>query len=106
MILMLYLFNQIAKVSFYESLMYAGFLGLSIFSYTTLMDRSIHAFWLEAIKVIVGFYLMYHTGGWFFLDNALPYGSYLIAVYLIVSFLIVTGFVILDIRKDSAILIE
>ncbi len=99
--LMLYLFSQIADVTFYQALMYAGFLAVSIFSYTTLMDRSIHALWLEGIKVAIGFYLMYYMEGWFFLDNALPSGSVFIGAYLIISLLVVAAFVILDIRKDE-----
>lgn len=101
MFLMLFLFNQISSFHFMDVLLCAGLIGLSIFAYTTLMDRSPHALWLEGLKMIFGFTLMYKMGGWYNLDNYIPFGTYLVAVYLITSFVVTLGYVWLDIRVKN-----
>ncbi len=83
---MLYGFSHIAEFSFAENLLYSGFLILSIFSYTTLMDRSPFAVLTEAVKLLVGVVLYYGMGGWFGIDTVVVGGSLLFLGYLVLSF--------------------
>ena len=77
--------------------MYGGFLYLTIYSYTTLMDRDRNAIWLEALKSIMGLTIIYSTGEWFLLDQIIPFGTVFIAGYQILSAIVVAYFVINEI---------
>ena len=83
--LMLYLFNHIAAYTLTQSILYGLFLTVSIFAYTTLMDRHPLAVLAEVLKVGLGFGLMYLMGGWYLIDNYLPGGSLMIGAYLLIS---------------------
>ncbi|MCF8244629.1 MAG: sterol desaturase family protein [Saprospiraceae bacterium] len=64
--LMFYLFNQIAAIGFPGIFWYGGFLFVSIFSYTTLMDKSRWAVLAEVVRVIFGLLMIWWQGGdWF-----------------------------------------
>jgi len=76
---------------------YGAFLFYMVYSYTTLMDRDPNAFWLESIKAISGLMIIFNTGSWFRIDDIIPGGSFIIAVYLIISALVVAYFVFKDI---------
>ena len=99
---MLAIFNHIALYDFWDILMGCGILALSVFSYTTLMDRNMHAIWLEALKLVLAFAMMDKMGGWFGIDVFLPYSNYIVGGYFVVSFLMTTYFILFDIGKDKA----
>ncbi|MEM1321820.1 MAG: sterol desaturase family protein [Bacteroidota bacterium] len=84
-LLMYYILVHIASFEFTEVLLYASFLMLSIFAYTTLMDRHPWAFGIEALKLLAGLLLIWYMGGWYGLDNYLSGGTYLIVGYLLIS---------------------
>jgi len=102
--LMLYLFNQLGDFKFIDILLGGGFLGISIFSFTTLMDRNPLAVFTELLKLIVGFSLVYRLNGWFNIDNYLAgKGTTLICAYFIVALLATiyfTYFEASDVRKE------
>ncbi len=102
-LLMLYIFSFVGKGIFtnLEIGLCAGLLALSVFAYTTLMDRNIHAVWLEGLKMILGLVLIYKMGGWYQLDDYVPFGTYLMVVYFVASFAITLGYVIADIRSGQ-----
>ena len=85
LLLMLYGFNHIAAWSFTDSLLHGGFIVLSIFAYTSLMDRSPLAIWAESIKLLVALALYYRMGGWFGIDDYLSNGSLLVLGYFLLS---------------------
>lgn len=82
LVLMYYLMFEIGTLSFVEILCYGGFLMLSVFAYTTLMDRHRLSLPLEGLKFIYGLGMVYLFQGWFGLGTA---GSWLIVAYLLVS---------------------
>ncbi len=85
-LLILYLFNNIASFEFSAVLLYGAFLFLSIFSYTTLMDGSKISIFTEALKVLFGLSLFYWMGGWYNINQLIPSGNYLFLFYLFLSF--------------------
>lgn len=101
-ILILYIFNNITVFSFTDVLLYAGFVAWSIFAYTTLMDRNIHALWMEVVKLVFGFALIFKMGGWYQLDNYIGFGTYMIVAYLFLSLVMTTGYV-LDFKRSGNI---
>ncbi len=84
--LMFYLFNQIALIGIPGMFWYGGFLFASVFSYTTLMDKSRWAVVSEALRAAFGLWLIWWQGGdWFGLGGLWPMGVYALASYLLVS---------------------
>jgi len=66
-------------------LLYGVFVGISIFAYTSLMDRSWIAVPFELTKTIMGFSIMNYYGGWFLLNEKFQMSTTLIGAYLIIS---------------------
>ena len=100
-LLMMYLFNNFAAIGFPGVLIYGLFLIFSIFSYCTLMDRSIHAWWVELLRALLGLFLIFQQGGWFLLDSVLPYGAVLVMAYFAVAFVVASAFVWFEIRPGN-----
>lgn len=65
LVIMYFMLIRIAHISFDQILLLAFFLLLSIYSYTTLMDRNGFAVGFELLKVSLGVYLYYYfSGSW------------------------------------------
>lgn len=99
--LMLYLFNQIGDLSFAAILLYGIFLFASVFSFTTLMDKSPYAALTELLKSGFGLGLLWWQQDWFGMSNLLPYLNYLIAAYFILSPAVVYYFVRTECREEA-----
>jgi sterol desaturase/sphingolipid hydroxylase (fatty acid hydroxylase superfamily) len=89
------------QFEYLQVMLYAGFLMVSIFAYTSLMDRSKMAIWAELIKAVFGFGLLLWQGGWFGL-NEIPGASYLVAAYFIISITITSLFLFTEAGIDKA----
>ncbi|UJP66357.1 sterol desaturase family protein [Mongoliitalea daihaiensis] len=74
----------IAFVSFQyvEVMLYATFMMVSIFAYTSLMDKSRIAIPAELLRFAMGIALIYWNGGWFGLEEILPGAAFLVGIYL------------------------
>ncbi len=93
LVLMFYLFNHIAEVTFGEMLIYGGFLFASIFSYTTLLDKTKWALLTEALRCAFGLGLIAWQGGdWFGMQTLLPGAVYGLAAYFVLSLVVVAYF--------------
>ncbi len=84
-LLMYYILVHIASFQFTDVLLYASFLMLSIFAYTTLMDRHIMAFSVELLKLLFGILLIWRMGGWYGMDDYWSGASYLIITYFLLT---------------------
>jgi len=71
--------------SYWGLLLYGLFVAISIFAYTSLMDRSWIAVPFELTKTIMGFSIMNYYGGWFLLNEQFELSTILVGVYLIIS---------------------
>ena len=63
-LLMYFLLAEIGEFGVKEVTLYSIFLFVSIFAYTTLMDRHVLAVPTELIKLGIGVWIIYQTGGW------------------------------------------
>lgn len=84
-VLLYYILVKIVAFPFTDVLLYSGFLMVSIFAYTTLMDRHWLAVPIEVLKCLMGAVLIYVMGGWFLLDEVLPGGTLIMIAYLAIS---------------------
>jgi sterol desaturase/sphingolipid hydroxylase (fatty acid hydroxylase superfamily) len=108
--LVLYIFNRMSayppdnlgqQLPSATVLLYVGFVVLSMFSYTTLMDRNMHAAWLELLKFCAGISLIIYMGDWFGLDEFITYGTGMIVGYLVVSLVVTWVYIFWDIRLEK-----
>jgi alkylglycerol monooxygenase len=88
-----YLFSNIALIGLPGMFIYAGFIFLSIFSYTELMDTNDQAYYWEAGKLIYGIIIVFYFGDWFGLNLYWGYSNLIIIEYLLMSFLTTIYFI-------------
>ncbi|MEM6321207.1 MAG: sterol desaturase family protein [Bacteroidota bacterium] len=103
---MAHMLLKIADIPRVDLFIYAAFMFLMIYSFTTLMDRDPNALWMEILKSIVGLSIIYLTGGWFLMDDLFVGGTLFAAIYMVVSTLVVAYFVLTEIgwKTDQNIL--
>jgi len=82
---MMYMFNMLTTIVYSQALIFGGFIALSIFSYTTLMDRHRWALAVELLRVAVGVGIVLWQGDWFLLGTHVPFGAQLLLAYLALS---------------------
>ncbi len=83
--LLYYLLISFGNLEFTQIIYYAIFIALSIFAYTSLMDRHIISLYAEVVKVIFGILLIVQQGGWFDMDLIFKGATYVVVIYLIAS---------------------
>ncbi len=83
--LLLFMFYNYSEIGFGNLLVFGGFVFLGIYGYTSLMDRKTYAVWVEVVRSIAGLTLIFSTGNWFGIDAFLSVGSYLVAIYFIIT---------------------
>ncbi|MBR9921316.1 MAG: sterol desaturase family protein [Bacteroidetes bacterium] len=84
--LMLYLFAQFAEIGFPGVLIYGAFLFTGVFAYTSLLDRASYAPIAELVRAAFGLGIIYSLdGSWYGIDLFIPYSTYIIAAFLILS---------------------
>ncbi len=95
-----YFFLNIAKIGSPLIFVYGGFIFLSVFAYTELMDRNPYAWMWEGVKNAIGLWLIYQTD-WFGMSTSLPWATFVLAGYFLASTLIVWMFSKLEIEKET-----
>jgi sterol desaturase/sphingolipid hydroxylase (fatty acid hydroxylase superfamily) len=98
-----YLFGNIAVINQLDSsyiFIYGGFIFLSIYAFTELMDRNQYAIVWEALRCIFGIYLIYQQGDWFGANTFMPGVSYALIAYFILSTIITGWFVYIHYKED------
>ncbi|WP_421805860.1 sterol desaturase family protein [Flagellimonas sp.] len=83
--LMLFMFYSYSEIGFDGLLLFGAFIFVGIYGYTTLMDRKSYAVWIEVIRGVAGLVLIYLSGDWFGIDAYVTIGSYLVALYFLIT---------------------
>lgn len=92
LILVSYLFGNIAKIGVPDMFWYGGFIFISIYAYTELLDKSKLAFVWEFVKNILGMYLIWKNNGWFGAEEYFPLTGTLLSFYFGLSTVVTTYF--------------
>lgn len=101
--LMFYLFNHIADIEFISMLIYGSFLFISVYSYTTLLDKSKWALFTEAIRAAFGLALIVWQGsGWFGMEYLMPGMVNILALYFLSSLAVVAYFTKTECNTSAA----
>lgn len=101
--LLVYFFANLAGIGSPDIFYYGAFIFLSVFAYTELMDRHAYAMYFEILKSATGLYFVYQSGGdWFGAGNYFgAWYVYIVVSYLILSAVVATLFVRLEIGKEE-----
>ena len=83
--LLSYLFGNLATIGAPGIFYYGGFVFLTVFAYTELMDRNPNAWAWELLKVSYALYFVVNSGDWFELNKFLPGSVYIFVGYLVIS---------------------
>ncbi|MEO9894366.1 sterol desaturase family protein [Aurantibacter sp.] len=85
LLLLLFTFFNFSNIKF-ENLVLLGFmLFIGVYGYTSLMDRSRFAVWLEVIRGGAGIVIIVLLGDWFGIDNYISFGSTLVTLYFLIT---------------------
>jgi len=79
------MFYNYTEIGFDGLLLFGAFIFVGIYGYTTLMDRKRYAVWIEVIRGVGGLALIYFTNDWFGINTYFSIGSYLVALYFLVT---------------------
>ena len=85
LLLLSYLFSNLAAIGAPGIFYYGGFVFLTVFAYTELMDRNPRAWCWEALKSSYALYFVFTTGDWFGLNAQFPGAVYAFVGYLVIS---------------------
>ncbi len=100
-LLMAFLIMQIAVIGKQALFVYASFIFLSVYSYTSLMDKSRYAWLFELVRLFCALGIINFYGGWFTLDNFLPHGTSIVLTYLIVSTIVSLAFEYFEFKTNT-----
>lgn len=85
LLLLSYLFGNLADIGSPGIFYYGGFVFLTVYAYTELMDRNPNAWAWEVLKAVYAMYFVVTSGDWFGLNSFLPGSVYIFVGYLVVS---------------------
>ena len=91
-LLIYHLLSNVADLSFNLIVVYVLFLFVSIFAYTSLMDKHKIAVPSEILKTIIGFVIIGQLGGWFGLEDITSFATVGMVVYIVTSLLLTLYF--------------
>ena len=98
-----HLFGNIGTIGSPGIFQYGLFVFIYIYAMTELMDKNSIAYVWEALKCLLGLYLLNATGNWFGAGRYIPFVNYFVQGYLILSFLASIYFTTLQKRELAAV---
>ncbi|MRI00455.1 sterol desaturase [Kriegella sp. EG-1] len=85
LLLLLFMFYNYSNIEFDYLLLSSALLFIGVYGYTSLMDGSAYAVWLEVFRGITGIIVTIYLGGWFGLDNFISFGSSMVILYFVIT---------------------
>ncbi|MBI3138686.1 MAG: sterol desaturase family protein [Sphingobacteriales bacterium] len=101
-----YLFGNIAYINNIDPsyiYWYGGFVFLSVYALTELMDRNPQAIYWEVLRCAFGFYFIYRQDDWFGAGSWLANIKYLLAGYFLISIVVSTWFAFQHKKEDTGL---
>ena len=96
-----YLYLSIAQLDLQNIFLYGFFIFISVYSYTELMDANKFSLVWESIRFTFGIGIVTYIGDWFEIDRIIPFGTYLIMGYLVLSLLVNVYFVSFGFKSEK-----
>jgi sterol desaturase/sphingolipid hydroxylase (fatty acid hydroxylase superfamily) len=98
-----YLFGNIAKIGSPGMFIYGGFVFLFVYALSELMDRRPGAIVWEIIKCMAGLYIIMSTGDWFGISKLYPLALPILGAYFLLSFAVTAFFVYKHYQEDNSL---
>jgi hypothetical protein len=101
-----YLFGNIALINNLDKgyiFWYGGFVFLSVYAFTDLMDRNASAIVWECIRAGLGLTFLFQQNDWFGASIYLPAVKYILGAYFIISIFVTGWFVVKNRKEDGKI---
>ncbi|MGI9552825.1 MAG: sterol desaturase family protein [Aurantibacter sp.] len=99
MFLLLFMFYNYSNIGFNGLLLFGAFVFVGIYGYTSLMDRTRYAVWIEVLRAVLGIGLILASGDWFGINSYLSWGSLLVVFYFLIT--LFGGVYFTYLEKDS-----
>lgn len=100
-LLLVFLMFQIAVIPKTALLIYASFIFFSVYSYTSLMDKSRYAWLYESLRLCFALAIINYYSGWFTLNNFIPLGTTIVSVYFVFSTIVSLAFEYFEFRTNA-----
>lgn len=85
LLLLFYMLYRFAAIGFPDLFVYGAFIFVSIYGYTSAMDRTPAAVWIEVVRGLAGVAYIVWAGGWFGIGELIPAGDALVAAYFVAT---------------------
>lgn len=85
--LLMFMFFNYTEIGFEGLLLFSAFIFVGIYGYTSLMDRTKYAVWIEVIRGVLGIGFIWVKNDWFGVNNYISWGSMLIILYFLITIL-------------------
>lgn len=86
------------EIGFPNLFIYGGFLMISVYAFTSLMDRGENAFWIECIRCLAGLAIIFFMDNWFMMPAPV---TWVVACYLMLSLVVVWWFVFVEFHETT-----
>jgi len=80
-----FMFYNYTEIGVSGLLLFGFVVFTGIYGYTTLMDRKHYAVYIELFRGALGLLLLLFSGDWFGLNNYITFGSWLVAIYFMIT---------------------
>jgi len=98
-----YLFGNIASINKTDGsyiYLYAGFVFLSVYAYTELMDRNPYSIFWEGVKNAYAVGIIFYFGDWFGASQFASWINYILIAYFITATLVTGWFAYFHYKED------
>ncbi len=85
--LLLFMLYNFANLDRQSLMFFGGFIFVGIYGYTSIMDRTSYAIWIELIRGVAGLYFIFVNQDWFGINELVALGSTLVVAYFVISML-------------------
>lgn len=85
LLLLLFMFYNYSEIGFLGLLLFGAFIFVGIYGYTSIMDRSTFAVWIEIARGLAGLFIIGYYGDWFGINAYVSFGSLVVAFYFLIT---------------------
>lgn len=99
-LLLMYMFYSYTLIGFEGLLLFGAFVFVGIYGYSSLMDRSRIAAYIEVGRGLLGLGIIFYLGDWFGLDSFVPLGNFVMVGYFLIT--IFSGIYFTYLERDGS----
>ena len=100
-----YFLGHLGDISRSGIFLYGGFIGLSVYALTDLMDRNRSALFFEVLKNFLGLAILQGSQGWFYSSDSIPGIQPALAIYFVLASVVAAWFVYVHWKEDHQLAI-